>query len=113
MLVRRSGVERLDKGGLIVGAFTDVRYEQDSKQLDPGDTLVVFSDGVTEALNLSADEFGEARLLSCLEANRTLPAHSLVDCLVAAIAEFTQGTTASDDLTILVLRHFDSRTPAS
>jgi sigma-B regulation protein RsbU (phosphoserine phosphatase) len=54
--------------------FPDATFEEETLQLDPGDTLIVFSDGVSEAQNPNSEEFGEDRLMSCLEANRDLPA---------------------------------------
>lgn len=65
--------------------------------------LVAYSDGVTEARNSSGEEFGEDRLLSCVQANRTLSPVQLVERLLSTIHEFSVGTTQSDDLTILVL----------
>ena len=80
-------------------------FEEETLQLDPGDTLVVFSDGVTEALNLSQDEFGEERLLSCVQANGGLPPPTLVRCLLDAMQQFTAGAAQNDDVTVLVLRY--------
>ncbi len=56
---------RLATGGLIIGAFQQATFEEEQLQLDPGDTLVVFSDGVSEAMNVEGEEFGEERLVSC------------------------------------------------
>ena len=67
ILVGRNGVRRLETGGLILGLFPHATYEEETLQLEDGDTLVVFSDGVTEALNEAGDEFGEERLLPCIE----------------------------------------------
>ena len=82
-------------------------------QLDPGDTLVVFSDGLTEAFNASDEEFGEERLECCVDAHRELPAQELLDCVVAAVRDFTQGAAPSDDLTVFVLRYFGPSTVAA
>ena len=64
ILVTRRGLSRLDKGGLILGAFSEATYEQETLQLEPGDVLVAFSDGVTEAFNENGDLFGDDRLTS-------------------------------------------------
>ena len=64
VLLTRNGVRRLETGGLILGLFAQATYEQEAVQLEPGDVLVVFSDGVTEALNAEGGEFGEQRLLA-------------------------------------------------
>ncbi len=68
-LVSRSGVRRLDWGGMVVGAFEHATFDEDTQQLWPGDVLVAYSDGVTEARDSSGEEFGEERLLSCVQAN--------------------------------------------
>jgi serine phosphatase RsbU (regulator of sigma subunit) len=68
MLAGVRGVRRLTNGGLILGAFEGAVFQQETMQLDPGDVLVLFSDGLTEAFNVEGVEFGEQRLLACLQA---------------------------------------------
>jgi sigma-B regulation protein RsbU (phosphoserine phosphatase) len=67
--------------------------------------LLVFSDGITEALSKDGDEFGEERLLSCVQANHKLAAAALLECVVDAVHQFCAGAVQSDDLTALVLRY--------
>jgi serine phosphatase RsbU (regulator of sigma subunit)/predicted ester cyclase len=105
VVVGGRGVRRLEKGGLIIGAFKEITFHEETVELDPGDVLVVFSDGVTEALSVDGIEFGEDRLLSCVNANRGATATVLLDCLIDAVREFTVGAEQSDDLTALVLRY--------
>ncbi len=105
LLVGRRGVRRLERGGLILGAFEQATYEEETLQLDPGDVLVVFSDGITEALNADGAEFGEERLLSCLKANHERAPAALLECLLDAVHQFVAGAVQSDDLTALVLRY--------
>jgi sigma-B regulation protein RsbU (phosphoserine phosphatase) len=105
LLFGRRGVRRLEKGGLILGAFGEATFEEETLQLDPGDTLVVFSDGVTEALNAEGVEFGEERLQSCVTINRELGPQDLLNRILNTVREFSANTTQSDDLTVLVLRH--------
>lgn len=104
-LVGRSGIRRLETGGVVVGAFEHASFEEETVWLEPGDVLVVFSDGVSEARNLVDEEFGEPRVRSCVNANRNLEPSSLVDCFLAAVKEFTAGATQGDDLTVLALRY--------
>jgi sigma-B regulation protein RsbU (phosphoserine phosphatase) len=104
-LVSRSGVRRLDWGGMIVGAFEHAVFEEDTQQLWPGDVLVAYSDGVTEARDPSGDEFGEERLLSCVQENCTRSPGEIRDCLLSAVRQFSAGTAQSDDVTMLVLRY--------
>jgi len=107
-LVGLCGIRRLNRGGLLLGAFQQATFEEETIQLSSGDVLVVFSDGVTEALNSDGVEFGEERLLSCLGANRDAAPTALLECLLGAVQEFTVGATPSDDLTALVLRYTGS-----
>jgi len=104
-LVSRSGVRRLEWGGMVVGAFEHATFDEDTQQLWPGDVLVAYSDGVTEARDSSGDEFGEERLLTCVEANCTRSPAEIMDCLLSAVREFSAGMAQSDDLTMLVLRY--------
>lgn len=100
---------RLERGGLIVGAFQQATFEEETLQLDPGDTLVVFSDGISEALNSRGEEFGEDRLVSCVEANRELPPANLLECVLEKVQEFRADAVQSDDLTLLILRNLEGQ----
>jgi steroid delta-isomerase-like uncharacterized protein len=108
ILIGSRGVRRLDVGGLIVGAFRGAAFEDETVQLQRGDVLVVFSDGVTEALNEAGDEFGEERLLSCLKDCRDVAAGVLLEHTISIVQAFTGGAMQSDDLTMLVLRYTGS-----
>jgi steroid delta-isomerase-like uncharacterized protein len=105
VLVGRSGARRLDCGGMVVGAFDHATFDDDTQQLEPGDVLVVYSDGVTEARDGSGEEFGEERLLSCVQANRARSPVEIVDSLLSTVQAFSAGAAQSDDLTMLVLRY--------
>jgi steroid delta-isomerase-like uncharacterized protein len=104
LIVGKRGVQRLEKGGLIIGAFPDATFDEETVQLDPGDVVVVFSDGVTEAMNVDGAEFGEQRLLSSINDNRECPPTALLERILAAVHEFSAGAEQSDDVTALVLR---------
>jgi sigma-B regulation protein RsbU (phosphoserine phosphatase) len=92
-------VRRLETGGLIIGAFQEVPFREETVQIDPGDVLVVFSDGVTEALSADAIEFGEERLLTCIDAHRGATAAVLLDSVVDAVRAFAVGAEPSVCLT--------------
>ena len=104
-LVSRNGVRRLDWGGMVVGAFEHAQFDEDTQQLWPGDVLVAYSDGVTEARDSSGDEFGEERLLLCVQANCTRSPVEIMECVLSSVREFSAGTAQSDDVTMLVLRY--------
>ena len=107
-IVGKGGVRRLERGGLILGAFQGAKFEEDTVELDRDDVLVVFSDGVTEALNPDGVEFGESRLLSSITANLESMPTVLLDSVLAAVREFSAGAEQNDDLTALVLRYTGS-----
>ena len=104
MVFTADGVARLEKGGLILGLFEHATFEEDTMQLKPGDLLVAFSDGVTEALSEAGEEYGEDRLLACVEAHRSRTPQELLDAIFASVREFSMGAVQSDDVTALVLR---------
>jgi predicted ester cyclase len=104
-LVSRGGFRRLEWGGMVVGAFEHATFDDDTQQLWPGDVLVAYSDGVTEARDPSGEEFGEERLLSCVQANCTRSPVEIVEHLLSAVHQFSAGTAQSDDVTLLVLRY--------
>jgi sigma-B regulation protein RsbU (phosphoserine phosphatase) len=104
-LVRGGSVRHLGCGGLIVGAFHDARYEEETIQLDPADLLVVVSDGVTEARNGEGDEFGNERLSSLVQASAALTPAALVESVLESVRQFSAGAEQHDDVTVLALRY--------
>jgi serine phosphatase RsbU (regulator of sigma subunit) len=105
VLVTRAGLRRLETGGLIVGLFEGATYEQETLRLEPGDVLVVCSDGVTEALDAEGREFGDERLLACLRSPRDRAPSEILDGLLGAVRDFAAGAAQHDDVTALVLRY--------
>jgi len=94
--------QRLRWGGAVLGVFATRNYEMGVVQLHPGDRVILFTDGVTEACSPAGEEFGEARLLRLLEDHRTLSAQELQTKILAVAAEFSKGPW-QDDATLLVL----------
>lgn len=105
LVVGPSGVRRLERGGPILGLFDAVPFEEETVRLAPNDCLVIFSDGVSEALNVGGDEFGEGRIISCLESNHGQPPAELLNALLASVRAFTKGAPQSDDVTALVVKY--------
>jgi phosphoserine phosphatase RsbU/P len=104
-VVRASGeVESLNGGGPVLGIVPFAPYKQERTRLDPGDLLVIYSDGVTEANNISEEEFGEERLVQILRGNRTKPAGAIVNAIMEALGKFTMGAPQGDDITLVVAR---------
>jgi len=105
ILVRANGdAEMLEGGGPVLGILSIAPYSEMHAQLDHGDMLVLYSDGVTEANNPAYDEFDEERFIEVLKANRTLPAAAIVQTVIAAVTEFAAGAPQADDITLLVAK---------
>jgi serine phosphatase RsbU (regulator of sigma subunit) len=104
LVVRASGeVVPLVSTGMPLGLFPPGDgYDQSTHTLDPGDALVLFSDGVTEAQNVDDEEFGEERLLEVLRGCSGQSAETLIDRTFAAIDAFAGGAPQFDDITVLV-----------
>ena len=104
LLLHASGaVERLEPTATVVGAFPRWNCGEASIELQPGDLLALYSDGVTEAAGAGHEEFGEARLLDVLRANRRAAASTAVAAVIDAVAAFSRGPR-SDDETVVILR---------
>ncbi len=102
-IVRAGGaVARLDCGGPVLGVLPDAEYEQAEVQLAPGDRIVLFTDGLTEARNGADEEFGERRLLDAAVRHRACSAPALQARLTDAVATFTGGRL-QDDATLIVV----------
>lgn len=89
---------------LIVGVLPDVSYEPQWRQLNPGDVLTLYTDGVTEAFDASREMFGEERLVQAVRDHQAASAQELVEAIKAEIDTFVAGAPQSDDLTLLVMR---------
>src|SRR5262249_30711104 len=105
LLLRSDSVERLETGGMIVGLFPHASYEQEERQLSPGDRLTVFSDGVSEALSAAGEEFGEARILEIVNASRGGSNGGTLQALMTAVSRFAQGAPQNDDITAMVVQY--------
>lgn len=105
LVVGPDGVRSLTGSGMPIGLFSAASYTDEHTQLTTGDVLVVYSDGVTEALNLANEEFGEARLAEVAAAHRTAPLEDLLQSIVGAVQTFASGASQSDDVTVLVVRY--------
>jgi serine phosphatase RsbU (regulator of sigma subunit)/predicted ester cyclase len=104
LVVGESGVRRLETGGVPTGLFPDAVFSEDVVLLDPRDVVIVFSDGVVEALDRDGVEFGEDRLLSAVRSNQCTSAADLLNQIMSSVREFASGAEQVDDITALVVR---------
>jgi serine phosphatase RsbU (regulator of sigma subunit) len=104
LLLRNDGkIERLDATGTVVGLFEEWDCGIEERTLASGDTLLLYTDGVTEASNDAGEEFGEQRLAETLLRNRALSAQAVMEKLVEEIRRFSSVEQA-DDLTLIVAK---------
>jgi phosphoserine phosphatase RsbU/P len=105
MLIRSSGeAETLVEGGMVLGLFDSAPFDQGVTELGPQDSLIVFSDGVSETFNAQDEEYGEARLVELLTNLRDRDAPGLQAAILDSIEEFAAGAKATDDRTLIVLK---------
>jgi sigma-B regulation protein RsbU (phosphoserine phosphatase) len=109
LLVRQNGdgpqnVTHLDSGGPVLGLLPGARYKQAQVSVEPGDLLVVFSDGILEAANSRDEEFGEDGVLASVRRNWTRSPRDLCGAILADVGAFLGKELPQDDQTLLVIR---------
>ena len=106
-VVPRNGSARfLEKGGLLAGAFENAAYEEETLALQAGDTVLLYSDGLTDAENPAGEQFGDDRLRQVvLDAARADSPDSVLDSVLHAVQSFAAGHPQADDITLLVVRY--------
>jgi sigma-B regulation protein RsbU (phosphoserine phosphatase) len=104
ILVRRDGsMKELTAGGMVLGLFAGAQYEADTVKLEPDDHLILFTDGVVEALNNAGEEFGKERLIALLHANARSTALEILVRLQEAVLSFSAHAPQHDDITMMIL----------
>jgi sigma-B regulation protein RsbU (phosphoserine phosphatase) len=106
-----AGVQRLaERHGPVLGALESVTYTESVTRLATDDVLLLYTDGVTEALDLGQQLFSESRLTNALMAASNLPVETVTEKVVCAVQEFARDVEQADDITVLTLRYRGSRT---
>jgi sigma-B regulation protein RsbU (phosphoserine phosphatase) len=105
ILMRRGGrVERLVEGGPVIGLLQDLSVNAGRTRLEPGDLLVMYTDGLSETRNAEGEEFDEERVLELLRETKGRPSREIVAKLVAGVRVFAAEAGLSDDLTLMVVQ---------
>lgn len=105
LIVHAAGtVEQLASGGLPLGIKRNAEYREGRTQMQMGDVLVIYSDGVTEASSPSGEEFGVTRLYEVVSRNIDASAAGVRDRIESALTKFSQGTQAADDITLVIVK---------
>jgi serine phosphatase RsbU (regulator of sigma subunit) len=105
VLFRRDGdVQLLETGGPLLGALNGAEFQSGELTLEPGDTLVVYSDGVVECRNPEGEEFGLDRLIAALPRAKQQSAHGTLMMLLATVQEFANGCPMGDDMSLTLIQ---------
>ena len=105
LIVHSAGtVEQLASGGLPLGIKPDAEYREGRTQMQKGDVLCIYSDGVTEAVSPTGEEFGATRLYEVVSRNIEASAAGIRDRIESSLTKFAQGTSAADDITLVIVK---------
>jgi sigma-B regulation protein RsbU (phosphoserine phosphatase) len=105
MLFRSNGeILRLKTGGMVLGMLPQATYQKEKIDLQQGDVLVIYSDGVSEAMDIKDEEFGEERLAEMVTHNLQKSAIEIKDLILSGIEEYVGHAEQHDDLTLVVAR---------
>ena len=104
LLDKDDNTRKLEKGGVVLGTFDDFTYEEETVQLKPGDLMLLYTDGITEATNDKDEMFEEDRLLKLLKANRKSSAKEISQKIVDQVFSFQADQPQGDDLTLVLIK---------
>ncbi len=105
VVLRANGdVESLSTGGLLLGVLGDATYEEDTTTIAPGDVLLFYTDGLSEATDHTGRQFGEERVFDVLREARDESASGIREAFVRAVRDYTRGVSDQDDLTLIVVK---------
>jgi sigma-B regulation protein RsbU (phosphoserine phosphatase) len=90
--------------GFVLGAMEDAVYRTERILLDPGDRILLYTDGVTEAMNREKAFYSDKRLMAVVENGKSASVESLIQEVLRSLKEFTEGESLSDDVTLLALQ---------
>ena len=111
LIIRANGEhEQLQGGGPVIGILPSIEYQEYRNSLEVGDTLVIYSDGVTEAADPLDEEFETERLAEAVRRSRHLPAGQIVEAIKQAVITHAAGAPQSDDITIMIARRVGTET---
>ncbi|HSC77513.1 MAG TPA: PP2C family protein-serine/threonine phosphatase, partial [Candidatus Acidoferrales bacterium] len=113
ILIRNGKVEQaLPASCLPLGLLADAEFKDTTMQLQPGDTLIFYTDGITEAIDKQNEQFGVERLVEVVARHTNASIDKLQEAILAAVAEFSRGAYQADDLTVLILSYVGAPEPA-
>ena len=109
MLLRQGGeVQRLQTGGIVLSILEDFPYEEDVVSLQPGDLLVIYTDGITESVNQNQELFGEDRLMATIRSCRDTSAREIIDHIITSARTHAGSVPQADDMTLIAIKRLGS-----
>src|SRR5215831_1523283 len=106
LVLRADGkIDVLEEGGLMLGPFENASFGEQATELGPGDSVVIYSDGVTECTDASGEFYGEERVYECLRECQGMTANALLERIFRSVSEFSGDAPQADDITVLVVRY--------
>jgi sigma-B regulation protein RsbU (phosphoserine phosphatase) len=108
LLTADRGTQRLQTGGVVLSILEDFPYEEETVDIEPGGMLVIYSDGITEAVNPAEEQFGEGRLAKVIQDNAQGSATGLVERIISDVNTFAGGRAQADDMTLVVVKRNSS-----
>lgn len=105
LLMRKNGeYEYIERGGLPLGMFRETRYYEHFLQLESGDMLVLYTDGITEATNVDGEEYGREKLVECIKECKNLPAREMISFINEQVLSFSHNHFLDDDGTLFIIK---------
>ncbi|MEJ2628193.1 MAG: PP2C family protein-serine/threonine phosphatase, partial [bacterium] len=100
----KGSIQELKTGGIVLGMMQDATYETETIELHKEDSIVMYTDGITEAMNAQEDEFGELRLQEIIKENNKESAEHIIEVISSDVKNYTGNTLQSDDITMVVVK---------
>lgn len=107
LVFRGNSVIRLETGGPVVGLLPCAQYEQGTQKLEPGDVLVAITDGISETMNASDEEWSVENLISCVRDCGAIACGEIIERVIGSADGFATGAKQHDDMTLIVGRILD------
>jgi sigma-B regulation protein RsbU (phosphoserine phosphatase) len=104
IFINNEEIQQLDVGGIVVGIMPAYPYNEATIILSPGSLLILFSDGITEAMNSSEEEFSEERLIDIIKKNIEETAERIIEIILSEVKKFSGNTPQMDDETLIVIK---------
>ncbi|MCR4396308.1 MAG: SpoIIE family protein phosphatase, partial [Candidatus Saccharicenans sp.] len=104
ILDRKGQITKLESCGFCLGMFPSIEYEPCVARLEAGEVAILYTDGITESRNKNEEEFGEDRLIRATQQYIDLPAHKMIDFILAEVDKFSEGLEPDDDRTLVIIK---------